>query len=215
MALYTGASSMAYRLTCVVVLLVLIGCDDNEPAGPVDMQTSDQNTAEDTTLPPPTGAGFSLWEDSVQELLVQECGSCHLGKRFAFASLDREGDTFTEAETLADYRAFFPFLSLDAPLQSRILAKVLPSSDPRSIPHGGGALIEDGDATYSALLAWAQAEKSESCADCGLTASRAFIVYVEQPAIHWAANRQPVRLDWQVRKGARIMMQPIEPATRL
>src|SRR5690349_21536235 len=80
--------------------------------------------------PPSSGAGAGggivdntaarpLFVATVQPLLAESCGPCHLGKRFAFASLERAGASFTEEETERNYRAFLKMISLDAPAQSR------------------------------------------------------------------------------------------------
>ena len=184
------------------------------------------NTAIDTRLAPQGNGGDSIFSDGfelsaslsffasdVQPMLVSQCGSCHLRDRFAFASLSRAGATFTANETAANYRTFKTLISLDAPEQSRLLAKVLPATDPRTIAHGGGALLPTSSAGYQTLLQWIGIEKAESCADCGQTANKAYVAYLDQPAWHWAVNRQPVRSDWGLRSGAKIMLQPINPAT--
>ena len=161
----------------------------------------------------PTTTAYDLWRDEVQPAVAERCGSCHLGKRFAFASLERAGAAFTDDETLANYRAFFPLLNLDAPEQSRIFAKTFPESDPRSMAHGGGALLDGADPLATTLLDWALAERDERCDDCGLAADRAFVAFVDSPSLHWAAERDPIRSDLILRHGARIMLQPIDPAT--
>ena len=52
---------------------------------------------------------------------ASDCVPCHMGERFAYASLQRAGDTFTDDETLAKYLTFFPMISLDNPQASRLL----------------------------------------------------------------------------------------------
>ncbi len=156
---------------------------------------------------------FHMFRDSVQPLLASECSSCHLGERFGFITLQQSDSGFTAADTLANYEQFKLLISLDAPAQSRLLAKVLPSSDARSIPHAGGELLNTSSQLYQAIMDWTQAEKNETCHDCGTTATQAYIAYLDQPAWHWAVNRMPERTDRGLRTGAQIMLQAINPAT--
>lgn len=214
------------RSLALVVFLGLCACDgpvDLDDAGPdgavrdassdagVDGGNLDAGT--DAALPPPTGPGFEMFRDDVQPALVSACGSCHLGRRFAFASLHRAGADFTDDETIENYRTFLALVSLDAPEQSRLLAKTVSDSDPRAMPHGGGRLLTVGDATYSLLRTWIDTEQADRCPGCGLSATRAFVAYVDQPSLHWAARRDPIRADLLLRRGARLMLQPVDPAT--
>lgn len=157
---------------------------------------------------------FAFYQDQVQPLLVENCSSCHLGSRFGFASLQRRGDDFTEAETLANYENMLDLISLDAPTQSRLLAKIIPRDHPKSIEHAGGALVEIDDPIYTTLLQWIQLEKSEKCPDCGLTSTIQYLAYVDAPNLYWALDRTPSRGDHGLRAGqAKIMLQPINPET--
>lgn len=203
--------------TLLLLSLVLAACDG--PSAPPDASTEEdgavplRDAGTDAALPPPTGPGFEMWRDEVQPALAAACGDCHLGQRFGFASLHRAGAEFTDDETVENYRRFLAMISLDAPEQSRIFAKTVPAEDPRAMPHGGGRVLEVGDATYALLLEWITTEKEDRCPECGLTAPRAWIAYVDQPSLHWAARREPIRADLLLRRGARLMLQAIDPAT--
>ncbi|WP_423925414.1 hypothetical protein, partial [Dokdonella sp.] len=179
------------------------------------MTTHEQSGSDDTIFANGFEVSGSLayFESDVQPLLVSQCGSCHLGDRFAFASLRRAGTQFIESETAANYATFKTLIALDDPDQSRLLSKVVPATDARSIPHGGGSLLATSSVGYQTLLHWIRLEKDATCADCGRSASKAYVAYLDQPAWHWGVNRQPVRTDWGLRSGARIMLQPISPAT--
>ncbi|WP_223789438.1 hypothetical protein [Marinicella meishanensis] len=156
---------------------------------------------------------FGLFKTDVQPKLTEACSSCHLGQRFGFTTLQRSGGDFTEEDTLLNHENFKSLISLDAPDQSRLLAKVLPTTDSRSIPHAGGELISTSSEIYQSIIRWIQAEKNLECADCGMSASVAYIAYIDQPAWHWAVNRMPVRTDWGLRTGAKLMLQRINPTT--
>ena len=183
--------------------------------GVPDRSTPDTRFVE--TIPemthPPKKKGFSLWKQSVQPLLVQKCGKCHLGKRFAFFGLERKGKSFTDRETTANYEAALKLVALDVPTQSRLLAKVLPTQHARAITHAGGSLLKEADAAYKILLQWIQQEKSERCADCGRNAKVQYLAYVDQPSVNWGIARIVNRRDHGYRTGAKIMMQPIDPKT--
>lgn len=157
--------------------------------------------------------GFNYFQSEVQPYLAKECSSCHLGKRFAFTSLQRTGSEFTHSDTWANYEAIKLLISLDSPTESRLLAKILPQTDVRSIPHAGGSFIDSSGPAYQTLLDWVLLEKTNACTDCGQTANKSYIAYVDQPAWHWAVNRQPIRSDWGLRTGAKLMLQAINPAT--
>lgn len=193
----------------LLVWLLLVGCGGG---GAAPDATAPDATADgppgvtDAGLPPTQGA--REFRDVVQPLLVAECGSCHLGRRFAFASLRKAGADYTLAETGTNYETFLDQISLDAPRQSRLLAKAT-----GAIAHGGGAAIVDGDATFTALSGWIETEREERCPDCGLAAPRSFIAYVESPRIHWALSADPFRTDHGLRGKARILLQPLVPGT--
>ena len=159
-------------------------------------------------------SGFAFFQSTVQPLLAEQCGSCHLGERFSFASLFQSGATFTAEETLQNYDTFRVMVSLDNPEHSRLLGKILPSTDPASQEHGGGALVTGtSDPIYQSLLQWIEVEKMERCRDCGTTSTRAYIAYVDQPDHFWAVNRTPRDDRYGLRTGARIMMQPVDPSS--
>lgn len=157
--------------------------------------------------------GFLFFRDQVQPAIAERCASCHVGRRFNLATLEGAPD-FSEASTIGNYEAWLVLLSLDNPEASRVLAKILPESDPNAIRHHAGPQISGtSDPLYSTLLEWIGIEKRERCERCGLTSERAYIAYVEQPAIFWMIEPDPVRVDRGERRGARIRMQPIDPAT--
>lgn len=221
---------------CLGALTLAASCSKSEGVGPTNQGQGQGDGDGSMPLPDPetpaeyvgevrTGGyddarsedgteGYRLYQETVQPLLAERCSSCHLGERFAFASFDREGAEFTPQETAANYRTFVDLLSLDAPLQSRLLAKIVPAADPRAILHRAGPQIEgEADPLYQAIVAWAQAEKTEHCPGCGIAASKAFVAYVKQPEALWMMERQPVRTDRGERTGSRIMLQPVDPAT--
>ena len=159
-------------------------------------------------------AGTAFFRDQVQPLLVENCAECHLGQRFGFASLHRAGEDFTEEESLKNYETFLDLLSLDAPTQSRLLTKVIPSEHPTSVEHAGGALIQFDDLVYSTLLEWIELEKALRCPTCGHTAPNQYLAYVDAPNLYWALERSPTRGDRGLRDGrARIMLHPINSNT--
>jgi len=163
--------------------------------------------------PPNQTEPFQFWRNSVQPQLAEQCGNCHLGKRFGFASLDQQGTAFTDQETLSNYTTFLPLISLDSPNQSRLLVKTLAQQDERSLTHGGGSLLVESDDLYQTILRWILLEKNLRCPNCGLTAEKAYIAYVDQPSINWALARTPTRNDIPFRSGARLMLQEIDPGS--
>ena len=220
--------------------------DTHAPTTDIDDPTDDGDSADDHE---DTAIEEDTWTRDIQPLLVESCGSCHLGDRFSFASLSRAGDHFTEAETAQNYETFLDMVNLDSPESSRILAKILPEDDPRRMPHAGGPIgfdsahgddadsgsgddsasgdaaaeddsgasddpaVLDGQAIHDTLLAWIEEEKAARCPDCGMTATTAYLAYVDQPEIFWAIGRIPERTDRWMRMGARVMMQPLDPET--
>src|SRR5690554_6256986 len=158
--------------------------------------------------------GYAFFRDEVQTLLASQCGSCHLGQRFAFASLKQSGSggSFTAADTAVNYHTFADLLSLDKPDLSRLLVKTLPQSQGGIDHHGGPQVSTKSSSTYQTLLHWAQLEKDQRCPDCGTTASKAYIGYVRQPKVFWMIERSPVRIDRGIRRDATIMLQQVDPA---
>lgn len=154
-----------------------------------------------------------LFVNNVQPLIASQCGPCHMGKRFAFASLERAGAAFTAAENEANYSKFLSQISLDQPAQSRLLAKMRSTSSPTGMLHAGGVVAGTSDAIYQAALNWIQAEKAARCSNCGATAPNSYLAYVEAPRIFWALAEDPIRADHGLRDRARIMLRKIDPTT--
>jgi hypothetical protein len=121
---------------------------------------------------------------------------------------------FPEEVVEADYRTFLDLISIDSPTNSRLLAKVLPEDLPQSLQHSGGPLLEQGDPLYTTLLNWIRTERAERCPDCGSETPLQYLAYVDAPNLYWALDRRPIRTDHGLRDGrAKIMLQPIDPAT--
>jgi hypothetical protein len=146
-----------------------------------------------------------IFVDEVQPLLATECGACHLGKRFAFASLERAGQSFTEAETEHNYRTFLNLISLDSPARSRLLEKML-----ANMPHAAGAQASETDPIFLAAKKWIDAEKEARCEDCGTTAPVQYLGYVESPRIFWALSPDPIREDHGLRDRSRIVLHQLD-----
>jgi hypothetical protein len=149
-----------------------------------------------------------IFVDEVQPLLTEKCGSCHVGKRFAFASLERAGATFTAEETERNYRTALNLISLDSPVHSRLLEKML-----GHMPHAAGAVASESDPIVAATKKWIAGEKKARCAECGESAVVSYLAYVESPRIFWALNPDPIREDHGLRDRARIVLRRIDPAT--
>jgi hypothetical protein len=188
-----------------------VACDpQTEDCGPVTGPVVDDDLLK--------SVAYGLWRDEVQPLIASECQQCHLGQRFAFASLHRAGADFTDDETLENYLTFFPMISLDNPPESRLLTKLLPAGAASAQQHGdgGASVITDSThPTYQTILGWADAEQQRRCKGCGVSAASAYIAYLDQPDSHWAINRRPERSDFGFRHGAKIMLQPVNPVTGL
>ncbi|MEO7094016.1 MAG: hypothetical protein ABI175_12250, partial [Polyangiales bacterium] len=216
----------------VLVVLSLLGAllvacnggsiDGEGPGGPGGRGGS----GDDSGVPPGTDGGTiepaptdidspgrATWGAKIQPLIAEKCASCHLGERFAFASLRKLGATFTADETEVNYQRFLDVISLDAPEKSRLLAKMLSGADPAGMTHAGGAVAKRGDALYEATLAWIEEEKAARCADCGLTAKTQLVAWVESPEMHWALSDDPFRSDHGLRTRAHIKVRSIDPAT--
>jgi hypothetical protein len=166
----------------------------------------------DAALPPGPTPGELFWRDTLEPALIDRCGECHVGERFAFLSLARSGDVPTPEESARNRAGFQDLLNFDAPAHSRLRAKVVPLDDPNAIVHHGPRLVAD-DALLVQIDAWISAERAETCPDCGLDSPTAFIAYVQQPEAFWMVEAQPIRSDRGVRAGARVMLQPVVPAT--
>ena len=157
--------------------------------------------------------GEQLWGQVVQPQLAARCGACHVGTRFAFASLVRSGPDFTPQETSENYERFLDLISLDAPEKSRLLAKGLGDGDADGLTHAAGRVLTESDPFYQTLLGWIRLERSERCADCGTEAPVQYLAYVLAPRMFWAFERDPIRDDHGLRDRARIMLQPLQPGT--
>ncbi|HVT34467.1 MAG TPA: hypothetical protein VHE37_02705, partial [Nevskiaceae bacterium] len=180
-------------LLCVLALAGCHGASTDNGSGPI----------------PGDGTAYQAFVSKALPVLRAQCAPCHAGARFGFASVT--------GDDAADYAKFFPMLSLDQPAQSRLLAKILPASDPNSIAHAGGARVSGtGDPNYQQLMQWVNAEVAEKCAGgCGMGAPRQWVAYVQQPDFFWSTSKIPSRTDWGIRSGARIMLQKVQPGGAL
>lgn len=163
----------------------------------------------DTNVPPP---GLTTFTERVQPALAARCAPCHVGHRFAFASLERAGAAFTADETRRNYEAFLDMISLDAPDESRLLQKGL-GLDHGGISHAGGSLLDASDATYATFHGWIDEERAARCPTCGLASPTQYVAYVEQPRNFWALDADPQVLNFGDRTRSRIMVQPVDPGT--
>ena len=204
----------------ILFLVTVLGCQsaavgEGTVTVPPETVDSDPYTASDTSTPESTPSlGETQFRDAVEPLLADRCGSCHLGDRFGFASLVQSDGTFSEEDSALNYQTVLDLISVDAPEQSRLLTKVLPEAEPWSLQHAGGPLLEVGDPDYEELLDWIGLEREERCPDCGADAEVQYLAYVEAPVLYWALDRSPTRTDHGLRDGsARILLQPIDPAT--
>jgi hypothetical protein len=156
--------------------------------------------------PPPNTTAFQFYQTQLEPRLFAQCGSCHSGQRFSFFSLQPQA-------TSVNYEKIFDLISLDRPDASRLIAKILPESDPNSIIHAGRSQFTVSEDFISTARQWINLEKSERCPDCGISASAAYVAYVKAPQRFWAIDRTPKDGSFGVRVGARIMLQKISPAT--
>ena len=99
--------------------------------------------------------------DTVQPAVAAHCGDCHVGERFGFPAYSARGELHPE-ESAANYETFLALVSIDAPQQSRLLAKVLPEDAPESLQHAGGPEIDIDDPLYTLLLDWIDVEKGRA-----------------------------------------------------
>lgn len=163
---------------------------------------------------PAPSAAAARWRARVEPLIAERCGGCHLGTRFNLATLTRSGASFTAEDSARNRETFVDQISLDNPERSRLLDKILPMSDPASMPHGADARVADrADPLVIEITAWIDAERAERCPACGQRAPAAWIAYVEQPTIFSMIERAPIRSDRGERRGARIMLRAVDPAT--
>ena len=188
-----------------------IGGRDDEASNPgVDSGTATDGAVDDSgpTLEHDDSPARATWNEKVQPLVAEKCGSCHFGERFGFAGLRKSGETFSVTDSEANYQRFLDLISLDAPEQSRLLAKMS-----NGMTHAAGAVAKPGDAVYDAALSWIREEKAARCVDCGTTAPKQFVAYVESPELHWALADDPIRADHGLRGRTQIMVRPIDATT--
>lgn len=150
--------------------------------------------------------GAAVFAATVAPLVRARCGSCHVGARFAFASL--------VDDDAKNYATFLPLISLDDPPRSRLFAKTLPADDACAIDHAGGhGLVAVDDEFYAAVDAWIDVERADRCPACGVDADRAFVGWVESDRLAWGLAGDPIRRDHGLRGRARIQLLPVDPAT--
>jgi hypothetical protein len=197
------------RVLVVVLLLSSIACSGPTDPGDAGLLHDAALPQPDTSVPP---AGLATFTSDVQPALAEHCAPCHVGHRFAFASLERAASAFTEDETRRNYEAFLDMISLDAPDESRLLQKALGQGG-GGISHAGGSVLTTTDPLYATLHAWIDEERAARCPTCGTASPTAYVAYVEQPRSFWALDADPQVLNFGDRTRARIMMQPVDPAT--
>ena len=229
-----NAVRLVALLIASAVCLVVTGCrlgsitggDEPAPAGAEPGADDAGGSADDrgdggadpdaAPAPSDDSPGRKTWGDVVQPLLATKCASCHLGQRFAFASLRKAGATFTAEETEANYQRFLDVISLDAPEKSRLLAKMLSTgstADPDGMAHAGGAVASRGDDVFKTALAWIEEEKAARCPECGRTAKTQFLAWVESPELNWALSDDPFRKDHGLRARAHIRVRALDAKT--
>jgi hypothetical protein len=211
-----GVNVRNTALLVVCLVLVATGCvglvADPNDAGVRDGAPLDGgrlDAARDAGPPPP---GLTAFTDDVQPAIVAHCSPCHVGQRFAFASLERAGATFTPDETRRNYEAFLQMVSLDAPSESRLLQKGLGLTN-GGISHAGGSVLAEGDGVYATLRAWIDAERADRCPDCGDASPVQYVAYVEQPRAFWALDADPQVMNFGDRTRSHIRVQPVDPGT--
>ena len=216
------ATSLRLAITLASFVSALGAC--SPPASPSDASADHSDArridaldgSDDATVPidagPPSAARL-LWESRVQPALAEHCAPCHVGDRFAFASLRRAGASFTAAETEANYQTFVDQISIDAPDESRLLVKALGPGAPNGIAHGGGARLTTTDALYTTLHEWIAQERADRCSTCGAASATQYLAYVQMPATAWAFEADPIRADHGLRERAHVMMQRLAPDT--
>src|SRR5689334_6960329 len=92
-------------LVFVSILSVLVAaCESNddefdESGDKMAGCPTDGGADSDAGTPTDYSPGRFTWNQTIQALVADKCGACHLGKRFGFASLERVGATFSSLET--------------------------------------------------------------------------------------------------------------------
>src|SRR5687767_10321589 len=85
-----------------------LGCDGRTGSTSVDGGDSggtfDGGPDAGSMLPDTPGA--RMWAETIQHTLSDWCGPCHVGNRFAWASMERRGPFFTPEETARNYERF-------------------------------------------------------------------------------------------------------------
>ena len=67
-----------------------------------------------------------FWQSQVQPVIAAQCAPCHVGQRFAFASLQRAGAAFTAEETAVNYEHFVDLISIDVPAEQSVARPAAP-----------------------------------------------------------------------------------------
>jgi hypothetical protein len=190
----------------VVFAMVVAACANGaigageEPKGTDAGTTTTNPDPENRPEPDVDSPGRTTWKDKVQPLIAEKCGSCHNGARFGFAGLGPDVEV--------NYQKFLDLISFDSPEESRLLGKMN-----NTVAHAGGAVAKAGDQVFDTVLAWVREEKAARCSDCGLSATKQWLAYVESPEIHWALADDPIRTDHGLRSRAKIMVRPFDAAT--
>jgi hypothetical protein len=197
------------RSLALAAYVLLVACTKGS-IGEGDNDLSPSNDVIDSGTTPPGSIGDvtpkfehddsparATWNEKVQPLIAEKCGSCHNGDRFGFAGLTKDSEK--------NYQRFLDTISLDAPETSRLLQKMT-----NETTHAGGAVAKAGDAVYGAALSWIREEKAARCPDCGSTSAKQFVAYVEAPEIHWALSDDPIRSDHGLRSRAKIKVRTFD-----
>ena len=108
-----------------------------------------------------------------------------------------------------NYEVMLDLISLDAPEQSRLLAKVLPEDEPASIQHAGPLLTRD-DGLFTLLRDWIEMEQAARCPDCGLAAENTYLAYTRR-LLYWALERSRPGPTGVCATVSKIRLQPSRP----
>ena len=142
------------------ILSAILACQPrttNISVGPDHQdKPEDSDTNNDTPTETPTDAK-SYWEDVAQPLIANKCGECHLGDSFGVIQLQKAGNEFTQAETDANYEAFYNLISLDDPLSSRLLAKAENIGSAYKATHVASDVFSEDD--KEKILRWIRIRK--------------------------------------------------------
>ena len=149
--------------------------------------------------------GRLTWKEKVQPLLADQCKACHLGERFAFASLRRTGATFTAQRDRGELPEVPRHdLARRAPRRAGSSPRCSSATIPRGCRTPAAPVAKRGDPVYTVVREWIDEEKAHDARGAGITRPCSTSPTSSRPSLAGALGRSDSLGPRPARPGAHL-----------